>query len=123
MDHGQLSFTPHTSALTINVTITTSTEPPTLGQGYSLICTVTGADPSLNAVITYQWLRADPTSRENPIVTQVGGNYFTLNIDPLTLSDVGLYTCVATFSSSRLSEDITTTSETFELKFQGLPLR
>ena len=107
-------------APTINVTITSPTEPPALGRSYSLICTVTGADPSLHVNITYQWFRAHPTSRE--MGTQFETDSSRLHLESLSLSDVGLYTCMATVSSSLLSEDIESISETFELKFSGQPL-
>ena len=104
-------------APTINVTITSPTEPPVFGRSYSLICTVTGGDPSLNVDITYQWLRAHPTS--SGMGTLVGTDSSMLYLESLSVSDVGLYTCMTTVSSSFLSEDIQSTSETFELKFPG----
>ena len=104
----------------IIVTITLPTEPPAFGRSYTHICTVTGADPSLNVNIIYQWFKADPTSSE--MVTRVGTDSSRLHLDSLSLSDVGLYTCVTTVSSDLLSEDIQSTSETFELKFPGQPL-
>ena len=106
-------------APTINVSITSPTEPPAFGRSYSLICTVTGADPSLNVDITYQWFREHSTS--SGLVTRVGTDSSRLHLESLSLSDVGLYTCMTTVSSSFLSEDIESTSETFELKFPGQP--
>ena len=106
-------------APTINVSITLPTEPPAFGRSYSLICTVTGADPSLNVNITYQWFKADPTS--SGMVTRVGTDSSRLHLESLSFSDVGLYTCMTTVSSSLLSEDIESKSETFELKFPGQP--
>ena len=110
-----ISFT----APTINVTVTSPTEPPAFGRSYSLICTVTGVDPSLNADISYQWIRADSTS--SGMVTRVGTDSSRLHLESLSLSDVGLYTCMTTVSSSLLSEDIESISETFKLKFSGQP--
>ena len=107
-------------APSIIVSITSPTEPPAFGRSYSLICTVTGADPSLNADITYQWFRAHPTS--SGMVTLVGTDSSRLHLESLSLSDVGLYNCMTTVSSDLLSEDIESTSETFELKFPGQPL-
>ena len=107
-------------APTIIATITSPTALPALGRSYSLICTVTGADPSLNVDITYQWFRADPTA--SGMVTQVGTDSSRLHLESLSLSDVGLYTCMTTVSSSLLSEDMESISETFELKFPGQPL-
>ena len=107
-------------APTINVSITLPTEPPAFGRSYSLICTVTGADPSLNVDITYQWFRAHPTS--SGMVTRVGTDSSRLHLESLSLSDVCLYNCMATVSSSFLSEDIESISEIFELKFPGQPL-
>ena len=101
----------------INVTVTSQTEPPAFGRSYSLICTVTGADPSLNVNITYQWFRAHPTS--SGMVTRVGTDSSRLHLESLSLLDVGLYTCITTVSSSFLSEDIESISKTFELKFPG----
>ena len=107
-------------APTIIATITSPTAPPALRRSYSLICTVTGADPSLNVDITYQWFRADPTA--SGIVTQVGTDSSRLHLESLSLSDIGLYNCMTTVSDL-LSEDIIqSTSETFELKFPGQPL-
>ena len=106
-------------APTINVTITSPTEPPAFGGSYSLICTVTGGDPSLNVEITYQWFRAHPAS--SGMMTRVGTDSSRLHLYSLSLSDVGLYTCMTTVSSNLLSEDIESTSETFELKFPGQP--
>ena len=109
-------------APTINVTITLPTEPPAFGRSYSLICTVTGADPSLNVEITYHWFRADSEPTSSGMVTRVGTDSSRLHLDFLSLSDVGLYNCMTTVSSNLLSEDIESISETFELKFPGQPL-
>ena len=89
------------------------------GSSYSLICTVTGADPSLNVEITYQWFRAHPTS--SGMVTRVGTDSSRLQLESLSLSDVGLYNCMATVSDLLSEEIIQSTSETFELKFPGQP--
>ena len=85
-------------------------DPPVLGQSYSLMCIVTGAG-SLNPTINYQWFKTTPNR------TQVGTNSPTLTFDPLVLSDAGLYSCEATISSYQLSQDVTITSNEYEIRF------
>lgn len=85
-------------------------DPPTAGQSYSLVCTVNGAD-SLNATITYQWFKTNPSQ------TQLGINSHILTFDPLVVSDAGHYSCEVIVSSDRLSRDITITSSRYEIRF------
>ena len=54
--------------------------------------------------------------------TRVGTDSSLLHLESLSLSDVGLYTCMTTVSSSFLSEDIESISETFELNFSSQSL-
>ena len=101
------------TAITINVTITSPTELPTLGLSYFLVCTVTGAD-NHTVDITYQWFKE---ARET--VAQVGMDSSRLDLQSLSLSDVGLYTCVVTVSTTLLSENVQSTSMAVELIFPG----
>ena len=81
---------------------------PTVGESYSLTCTVTGAD-RLNATITYQWLK------DNTVVS--GETQSTLSFSSLSLSDAGQYRCDVTVSSTLLRDSITAQSNVHELQF------
>ena len=72
--------------------------PLMVGQpGNTLTCGVTGAG-NLNPMITYQWTRNDGTT--------VGTNSNMFTPSSVSLSDAGVYTCLATVSSSLLSNSI-----------------
>ena len=74
-----------------------------LGQnGYSLTCTVSGAE-NLNPSTTYQWTKNNDTRIE----IQVGANPRVFSFSPLRLLDAGQYTCQATVSSPYLNSSIT----------------
>ena len=83
---------------------------PTVGESYSLTCTVTGAD-RLNPTITYQWFK------NNTVVS--GETQSTLSISSLSLSDAGQYRCDVTVSSTLLSQSITNMSNTQDLTLQS----
>ena len=97
-------------SLVITAEVVSSGDPPAVGQNYSLVCTVIGADV-FNPTINYQWFKTTPSR------TQVGTNSPTLTFDPLLLSDAGQYNCEATVSSSLLQQDITITSRFYEIRF------
>ena len=95
----------HFPAPAISVWIATSGT-PILGQsGYSLTCSVIGAE-HLNSSITYQWTKNNGT-QETQI--QVRADLNILSFSPLKLSDAAQYTCWATISSFFL-DDITVTN-------------
>ena len=81
------------------VQITTSGTPAVGQSGYSLTCSVPGAE-NLSPSITYQW------TKNNGAQTQIGADR-VLSFSSLRLSDAGWYTCQATVSSPYLNNDIT----------------
>ena len=83
---------------------------PTVGESYSLTCTVTGAD-RLNPTITYQWFK------DNTVVS--GETQSTLSFSSLSLSHAGQYRCDVTVSSTLLSQSITEMSNTHDLTLQS----
>ena len=83
---------------------------PTVGDSYSLNCTVTGAD-RLNATITYQWFK------NNTVVS--GKTQSTLSFSSLSLSDAGQYRCDVTVSSTLLSQPVMNMSNTHDLTLQS----
>lgn len=68
-------------------------------KGYSLICSVNGAE-NLNPSISYQWTKNNGTQ----IQMQTGNDPQVLSFSLFRLSDVGEYTCLATISSSYLND-------------------
>ena len=83
---------------------------PTVGESYSLTCTVTGAD-QLNATITYKWFK------NNTMVS--GETQSTLSFSSLSLSDAGQYRCDVTVNSTLLSQSIIKMSNTQDLTLQS----
>ena len=83
---------------------------PTVGESYSLTCTVTGAD-RLNPTITYQWFK------DNTVVS--GETQSTLSFSSLSLSDAEQYRCDVTVSSTLLSGSISKMSNTQDLTLQS----
>ena len=79
--------------------VITSSGVPTVGQSYSLTCSVSGAD-YLNPTIVYQWFETD-----DPGV--VLARSVNLQLPPLQLTEDSHYTCQATVSSPYLTEDLT----------------
>ena len=96
--------------ITAMVTAMVSGGTPTVGESYSLTCTVTGAD-RLNPTITYQWFK------DNTVVS--GETQSTLSFSSLSLSDAGQYRCDVTVSSTLLSQPITKMSNTQDLTLQS----
>ena len=82
---------------------------PTVGESYSLTCTVTGAD-RLNPTITYQWFK------DNTVVS--GETQSTLSLSSLGLS-VGQYRCDVVVGSIRLSQVLT--SQSSDLRVESKP--
>ena len=101
-------FLPSSPAPVITAMVSDGT--PTVGDSYSLTCTVTGAD-RLNPTITYQWFK------DNTMVS--GETQSTLSFSPLSLSDAGQYRCDVTVSSTLLSQSITKMSNTQDLTLQS----
>ena len=83
---------------------------PTVGESYSLTCTVTGAD-RLNPTISYQWFK-------NTAVVS-GETQSTLSFSSLSLSDAGQYRCDVTVSSNLLSQSVMNMSNTQDLTLQS----
>ena len=92
------------------VTAMVSGGTPTVGESYSLTCTVTGAG-RLIPTITYQWFK------NNTVVS--GETQSTLSFSSLSLSDAGQYRCRVTVSSTLLSQSITKMSSTHDLTLQS----
>ena len=92
------------------ITAMVSGDTPTVGENYSLTCTVTGAD-RLNPTITYQWFK------NNTMVS--GETQSTLSFFSLSLCDAGQYSCDVTVSSTLLSQSIINMSNTHDLTFQS----
>ena len=82
----------------------------TIGESYSLTCTVIGAD-RLKPTITYQWFQ------DNIVVSDETQS--TLFFSFLDLSDVGQYRCDVTVSSTLLNTSITAMSNTQNLTVQS----
>ena len=101
-------FLPSSPAPVITAMVSGGT--PTVGESYSLTCTVTGAD-RLNPTITYQWSKG----------TTFVSTQSTLSFSSLRLSDAGKYQCFVTVISTLLSQTITVLSNTqiIILNFQG----
>ena len=79
-----------------------------VGESYSLVCTVTGAD-QLNPTITYRWFK------DNTVVS--GETQSTLSFS-LSLYDSGQYRCDITVSSTLLNQSIIAVSNTQDLTLQ-----
>ena len=77
----------------IYIQITTSGA-PALGQSYSFICNVTGAE-NLDFFVFYQWTKNNGTQTQVPN----GPDPKTLSFLTLGFSDAGQYTCQATVIS------------------------
>ena len=73
----------------------------TVGQTYTLICSVLSGLEGLNAVVSYQW------TKDNGTRSQLGANSNTLSIPSLRLSDAGSYTCEISVNSNRLLKQAT----------------
>lgn len=82
---------------------------PTLDEGYSLYCRVSGAD-MLQATIAYQWMHNGVFLNESSS---------TLSFPSLNMSHVGRYSCQISVTSSLLQETITTTSGSHSLNLQS----
>ena len=79
---------------------------PTVGESYSLTCTVTGA-VRLYPTIAYQWFKNN---------TEVSGEtQSTLSFSSLSLSDAGQYRCDVTVGSALLNRDIANSSNPIQL--------
>ena len=103
-----LTFLPSSPAPIITAMVSGGT--PTVGESYSLTCTVTGAD-RLNTTIAYQWFK------DNTMVSNETQS--TLSFSSLSLSDAGQYRCDVTVSSTLLSQSITNMSNTQDLTLQS----
>ena len=82
---------PSPSVPPIFATITESTTTPTVGQGYTLNCTLSG----VKGTPTYQW-------RKNGSIIN-GHVEHSCSFLPLTLSDAGQYSCIATLGNVEYS--------------------
>ena len=77
------------------VQITDGVATPTLGQSYSLTCSV--AENTIGNVSTFQW------SKEGSALNKTGP---TLSFQHLNLIDLGLYTCAVTVGSASYNSSI-----------------
>ena len=76
------------------VQITDGVASPTLGQSYSLTCSITG---DMDNVTTFQW------SKDGSELNETGP---TLSFQHLNLTDLGVYTCTVTDDSVSYSSSI-----------------
>ena len=81
-------------------------------KGYSLTCSLSGAD-NLDATVSYQW------TKHNGTRTQLGSNTNRLSFPSLRLSDAGEYACVAFVSLPYLQHPINATSRPFPIQLEG----
>ena len=85
-----------------------SNGPLTAGEtGFSLSCDVSGTDNLNSPSFTYKW------RKDGSIIPGQQGR--TLSLSPLTISDVGQYTCNVTVASTSLSSDVPVTSGNTQL--------
>ena len=96
----------------IYIQITTSGA-SVLGQSYSLICSVTGAE-NLDSSIIYQWTKNNGTQTQVPN----GPDPKTLSFLTLGFSDAGQYTCQATVISPYLI-DVITGMDTHDIRIKS----
>ena len=90
-------------ALIVHTVITpTSGGTPTVGQAYSLNCSLTGINDTA-LVVTYQWFKGLASNG-----TQLT-NTHQLQFSSLRASDAGLYTCQATVAVNSVEIEETTT--------------
>ena len=92
------------------ITVLVSGGTPTVGQSYSLTCTVAGAE-QLNPTITYQWFK------DNTVIS--GETQSTLSFSSLSLSDAGQYRCDVTVSSPYVSQNINEMSDVIDVRIMG----
>lgn len=91
----------------VSARITTRLSEASVAQkGYSLVCSVNGAE-NLNPSISYQWTKNNGTQ----IRMQTGNDPQVLSFSFFRLSDVGEYTCLATISSSYVHDIIVMESQ------------
>lgn len=83
------------------------------GQGFSLECTIFGAE-ALNSILTYQWTKNNSTGQ-----MQVGSNTNILSFSSLRLSDAGQYSCQVTVTSRYLHNALNVTSAPVDVHLQG----
>ena len=77
----------------LSVSVQASETIPTLGEDYTLTCTVSGADVS-----TYEW------NKDGSIL--LSENEERLQFQPLVLSDSGLYMCVIIHNSTSYDDSV-----------------
>ena len=92
--------------------ISDSNSNKTIGESYSLTCSVAGAE-NLNSTISYQWTKNAGTTQ-----TQVGINFNILSFSPLRLSDAANYTCRVIIDSSFLSSSISSMT-TYDVEIES----
>lgn len=83
---------------TITVQITDGEVTPSIGHGYTLTCSISGAENLNDTLPYYEW-----RSRGQLL----SSNSSTLHFYSLKLSDAGRYTCQASVTSNYLHEPIT----------------
>ena len=93
-----LFYFPSTALVVHMVSVATSQSGSGVaGQEYSITCNVVGAD-NLAATFSIEW--RDP---DNNMLLSGSSSSLTYTFTPLAESDAGIYTCVATVSSTLLS--------------------
>lgn len=88
-----IDLVPSTSVPPIFATITGSTTTPTVGQSYTLTCTLSGVENMLQDSI-YQW------KKNGVIIDHIEQ---ILSFSSLTLSDAGKYSCTVTVNTIEYS--------------------
>ena len=88
------------------ITVMVSGGTPTVGESYSLTCTVTGAD-QLNPTITYRWIK------DNTVIS--GETQSILSFSSLSQLDAGQYRCDVNVSSTLLIRNILTSNHHFQI--------
>ena len=89
-----LTVAPSPSVPPIFATITETTTTPTIGQSFTLSCTLSGVENTLQGS-TYQW------KKDGVIIN--GRVERTLSFSSLTLSDAGQYFCMVTLNAVEYS--------------------
>ena len=84
------------------VTISPASDVLTVGQSYTLTCTVMVV-PHLVVEPTIQWTRQNEAEL---ITTSSSGTILQLNFDPLQLSDGDIYTCTANINITDIETSV-----------------
>ena len=98
-----------------SVQINGSESIPTLGEEYTLNCTVAGLENNINYYfINYLWMKSTDTTHDQTILGTSYSN--TLSFTPFRLQDVGQYTCQVTLSNWNFAASA---NDTYDVRFQS----